>query len=41
MQLVMQLSDCITSLNSGRLIAQGTLGEVQQDPAVILAYLAQ
>ncbi len=39
MRFVMSISDRITVLNFGRLLASGTREEVQNDPAVIEAYL--
>jgi branched-chain amino acid transport system ATP-binding protein len=39
MRLVMGISDRVLVLNHGRLIADGTAGEVQRDPDVVRAYL--
>jgi branched-chain amino acid transport system ATP-binding protein len=39
MGLVMGISDCVTVLDFGRRIAEGTCVEVQNDPTVIAAYL--
>ena len=39
MDLVMQISDRITVLNFGEVLAEGPPSEIQKDPAVLAAYL--
>ncbi len=41
MELVMEISDCVVVMNFGKLIAEGTPREVQENREVIYAYLGE
>jgi branched-chain amino acid transport system ATP-binding protein len=41
MRLVMRISDRIVVLNGGKLLVEGTPGEVRNHPAVLEAYLGK
>jgi branched-chain amino acid transport system ATP-binding protein len=41
MELVMRISDSITVLNFGEVIADGAPLEIQKNPEVIIAYLGE
>ena len=41
MELVMEICDRIVVLNLGRLLAEGTPREIQENPSVIAAYLGE
>ncbi|MFP3979803.1 MAG: ABC transporter ATP-binding protein [Desulfobacterales bacterium] len=41
MELVMEVSDRVAVMNFGRLVAEGTPREIQEDPEVIAAYLGE
>ena len=41
MELVMDVSDRITVLNFGRILAEGTPGQIQDNPEVVAAYLGE